>query len=95
MKKRLTIQDLDRAKRNPAAMREFNRKGAKAAMLPMETLRRVRELAMETMPIMRAQGKKITPEAWYRRLVNILKSRNPEVRNTIISQLEARDADKK
>lgn len=94
MKKRLTLQDLRRAKMDPQAKREFSRKGAPAAMLPMSVLNKLRVLARETMPLMRTKGSKITPEAWYRRLVAILKSRNPEVRGKIVQQLEERSKEK-
>jgi hypothetical protein len=94
MAKKITQQDLRQAKLNPRAKTEFYRKGSPASMLPNDVLIRLRKLARETLFLMQASGKKMTQQEWYTRLVNVLKSRNPQVREKIMAQLEARDKEK-
>lgn len=86
MKHKLTLQDIQKARLDIEAKRQFNRKGIAAPFLSGKAKMAVKAFARDTYHL--AAGKGISPVEWEDRIARILRTRNKRVRDAILAKLE-------
>ena len=85
--KRMERTDINKARLNPDLMRRMRMRSSVSVPLTGGDLLAVRKLAREALPLMRQRNAKLEEKELYNRLVNLVQSRRPEMREQLLAEI--------
>ena len=85
--KRMERTDINKARLNQDLMRRMRMRSSVSVPLTGGDLLAVRKLAREALPLMRQRNAKLEEKELYNRLVNLVQSRRPEMREQLLAEI--------